>query len=473
MSGVLAMLWLLAAPDAGAASSPPEIWAGSVVLPGGAELGFTVTFLREGEQCTATLDIPAQGLVKGPLRDVSCGDSLRFTLAPPGAPASAWARFEAPRAEAGDKARGELRQHGHSFDLRMERVLPGEVNQRKQTPKPPFPYAAREVVFETPVDKAKLAGTLTVPAGDGPHPAVVLITGSGPQDRDETVFGHKPFLVLADHLSRRGFAVLRFDDRGVGASGGSADVTLPESAVDVLAAIRFLTSQKDIDAKRIGLIGHSEGGIVAPLAAAKSQQVAFVVLLAGSGVPGRDILSSQMEKIFRAKGLTDAQIAPSLAAQKALLDKLAANAAEKELRSALTSLVQAQTQLSGAELPPAQLEEVVTAHLGAMKSKRMRSFVKLDPADALKKLKVPVLALGGTLDLQVPVEQNLPKIEAALSAGGNTDYSVVSLPGLNHLFQAAETGLPDEYAGIEETINPAVLERISTWLRQRAGLEPR
>ncbi len=457
----------IAAPPAegAAAQAAEERWRGAIDLSavGQGELEFFVTFSRAGAEVTATLSIPAQGVHGAPLQAVHYDEQrIAFTLAtqPP-------AVFEARRT--GDRAEGTLTQ-GAQLPIRMRRLAEEEPggDRRPQTPRPPFPY--RQLPFRVQRPGFALAGTLTLPQGAGPHPAVLLLTGSGPQDRDETIFGHRPFLVLADALTRAGIAVLRLDDRGVGSSGGAfAEATSEEFVEDALAAVDALAGVDEIDGDRIGLIGHSEGGLVAAFAAARSARIAALVLLAAPGVPGRSLMPQQLAAIERAAGLDEQTVAAHVRAQEALFDLVLAGAAEEEIRSAAERLVDLQLQATGGA-DPARREEAVQQALRQVGSPWFRRFLVLDPAEALRRVRCPVLALGGTLDLQVPAAANLDAIAAALAAAGNEAVTTRRLEGLNHLFQHANTGLVDEYGEIEETIAPEVLTLIADWLRERWGL---
>jgi hypothetical protein len=302
----------------------------------------------------------------------------------------------------------------------------------------------------------------------------VLVSGSGPQDRDESLMGHKPFLVLADHLTRNGIAVLRYDDRGVAASEGDfATATTADFVTDALAATEYLRGRPDIDADGVGLIGHSEGGLVAPAAAAQSGGVAWIVLLAGPGVPGEEILLAQIEKISRASGASEEMIARSLATQRRVHDVLRADDDEattarhlrEVLRSAIDSASAAERAAIGSS--DAQINAYTDAQIRQVTSPWFRNFLRYDPRPSLEAVRVPVLALNGSLDLQVAPEQNLPEIEAALERAGNGDVAVHELAGLNHLFQTATLGAPAEYASIEETFSPTALSMISEWIAAR------
>jgi uncharacterized protein len=287
---------------------------------------------------------------------------------------------------------------------------------------------------------------------------VVLITGSGPQNRDEELMGHKPFLVLADHLTRQGIAVLRYDDRGVGKSTGSfASATSEDFAGDAWAAWQKLSTRPDIDPKRIGLLGHSEGGLIAPMLAAAHPEIAFVVMLAGPGVTGEQIMLAQSAAIMKASGAPQAAIDANVSIQKQVFAILREETSTARIVERLGAI-------------PVGTKEASAALVKQSSSPWLRFFAFYDPAPALAKVRCPVLALGGALDLQVLPDQNLPAIESTLKQGGNTDVTVVRMPGLNHLFQSAKTGLPAEYAQIEETMAPAALETITTWIRKRVGL---
>ncbi|MFO0555528.1 MAG: alpha/beta fold hydrolase [Polyangiaceae bacterium] len=337
------------------------------------------------------------------------------------------------------------------------------VTARPQLPKPPFPYGSREVTYENPKDHSTIAGTLTLPAGAGKHPAVLLITGSGSQDRDETIFGHKPFLVIADHLSRQGFVVLRVDDRGIGGSNGDAkSATIETHATDVEAGLAFLGAANEVDPKRIGLIGHSEGGIIASLVASRDKRVAFVVSLAGTGLSGAEINPLQVEAIMKKSGAPPEKIASIVAGQRDLMGLIARDAPEADIDRALGELVK--ISADGEAVDPKVVEAKLAGEKAALLSPWFKSFVKLDPRETWQKVKVPVLALNGSNDVQVPSKENLAAIGAALEKGGNKRAKLVELANLNHLFQTSKTGLVSEYALIEETFAPAALDALTAWL---------
>ncbi len=370
----------------------------------------------------------------------------------------------------GDQITGTFTQ-GAAVPLVFKRVEKVEALNRPQQPKPPFPYESIDVAYENPAGGVKLAGTLTAPRGNGPFPAAILITGSGPQDRDESLMGHKPFWVIADSLTRRGIAVLRVDDRGMGKStGNSVRTTLPEMAGDVLAGVEFLKSRKEIDAKRIGAIGHSEGGIIGPMVAAQSPDVAFVVTLAGTGVTGEQVLYLQSELIIRAQGGGDTMIATNRAVQELIFNTLRAEQGERDDQAVLEKLREAWTKMKAGMSAAnraalnANTDKAMEAQFASVIAPEIRSFIFHDPAEVLKKVKVPVLAMNGSRDVQVSPKQNLPAIVAALTAGGNEDITAVELPGLNHLFQKCKTCAPGEYGELEETFSPVALQILGDWV---------
>lgn len=458
-------------------SAEPEWWKGAVDIPGRPPLDYVVVF-RPAEkpgQYGATLDIPAQGAAGLPLIDVKLTKTeITFTLGPP-----ANAVHTLTRSEDGRTATGQLAQHGMTLPMRMERITEEEAKtvgrNRPQTPKPPFPYEQREVKYENPSDHTQLAGTLTIPEGKGPHPAVILITGSGAQDRDETIFGHKPFFVIADHLTRNGIAVLRVDDRGVGGSSrGPANPTSVDFAGDVRAGIAYLKKQAEIDGRRIGLLGHSEGGIIAPLVASGSNDVACIVMLAGTGVPGGQVLRAQNEAAFRAAGASPDQVRAVVDAYDVVIKCLADGADETALQAAVRELIvaqlAAQPQLAPKKFSKEEFDVMAQQGVAQFSNAWMRWFIVHDPRETLRQVKCPVLALNGSLDLQVLAKENLPVIEQAARAGGNTDVTARELPGLNHLFQEARLGTVAEYGAISQTISPKALEEVTAWLRARFGL---
>jgi hypothetical protein len=335
---------------------------------------------------------------------------------------------------------------------------------RPQNPVKPYPYKEEEIAFPNGKAKVSLAGTLTLPPGQGPFPAAVLLNRYGPDDRDESIVGHRPFLVLADHLTRKGVAVLRFDKRGIGKSTGDyANATTEDFVGDAEAALVYLKTRKEIDPTKTGLIGHSEGGLIAPMVATHSQAVAWIVLLAGPGLKGEDVLLLQSELILRAAGVNDGEVARTLAFNKQTYALVRQEKDPAALETKLNELVQ--TTSTGAALPPAAVQSQVRM----LVSPWFRFFLDYDPVPTLQKTLCPVLALNGEKDLQVPPKQNLAKIEKALQDGGNKDFQTTELPGLNHLFQHSPTGSPTEYGGIQETMAPEALNAVSAWVLKHSA----
>jgi hypothetical protein len=431
-----------------------DVWDG--VLGAGAIPLHLTLHVRTGIGGTAAwLDSPDQlvhGLAVNSIqRD---GASVRFTLTTP--PAS----FAGTLAADQQSLVGQWSQGGKAAPLTLIRRASGAqpaAVSRPQTPVKPYPYREEEVFFDDAAAHVQLAGTLTLPRGGGPFPAVVLVAGSGPNTRNEPFMGHQLFLVLADHLTRNGVAVLRYDKRGTGESTGSyATATTMDFANDAQSGVAFLRSRKDIDLDHIGLIGHSEGGWIVPIVAVRDPSVAFIVIMAGPGVKGADLQIEQSQMIYKAMGLSDVQLekVSALSHKAAAIirtERVPAVAAAK-LRVALTAYAKA----LGAP------DSVVEVQISQMNSDWMRFALNYDPAPTLRKVRCPVLAIDGSLDVQVPAEQNLPAIRAALARNPNAEID--ELPGLNHAFQTAKTGGMGEYGQIPETIAPLALDTITSWV---------
>ncbi len=359
---------------------------------------------------------------------------------------------------------GNWSQLGFNMPMALTRRAEGVAAptlNRPQTPLPPFPYPVETVNFPSKADGVTLEGTLTLPAGNGPFPAVVLIAGSGPNTRDEPILGHKIFLVLADHLTRHGIAVLRYDKRGTGNSTGDYDkATTADFADDAEAALDYLAGRKAIDPRHVGLVGHSEGGLIAPMVASRDQTAAFVVALAGPGVNGAEILKEQGRLISAAAGTPPDQLETDMLRRDQAIEIVRT---EKDPDIAAAKLRVALLDTAKADGKP---EEAVQLSIKMINSDWFRFFFNYDPAPAWHALTCPVLALIGSKDLQVPPDQNLPALRAALA--GNKRAEIDALPGLNHLFQTAGTGSPLEYGRIEETMAPAALDKVADWIRQQA-----
>jgi len=387
--------------------------------------------------------------------------SIRFNLR------QSSAHFEFTIKNDSASASGALIQMGQTFPASMRRLADDAQMPvgpaRPQTPKPPFPYSAVEVTIASEADGVTLAGTLVIPERGETYPVVILITGSGPQDRDESIFNHRPFAVIADHLAREGIATLRCDDRGVGGSNGSIATSTTEQLIaDVAAMIELVRSRSEINPDRIGLLGHSEGASIVAGAAANNESVAFTILMAGAGMTGAEILKLQMNALLTAAGVPAGARRSPLDAQSELLDAAMRNAGDEELRPLIENLLVLQSGL-GVKQNADGFRAMVDAQILNLRTVWFRSFLTHDPQIALRQVKCPTLVLAGGLDLQVP-QENVSAIRRALREAGNTEVTVRQFRGLNHLFQTARTGMPDEYQLIEETVNPQVLATITDWI---------
>ena len=429
------------------------LWLGTLDA-GATKLRLVLKIANGPDGLTASLQSPDQSQQWLPANSATrSGDSLNFTIESLGVVYDG-------KIDAGlNSIDGTFTQGGRPLPLALKRVKDqAELETRHpQNPVKPYPYREEEVTYANKAAGNTLAGTLTIPPGKGPFPAVLLISGSGPNDRDETVFGHKPFLVLSDYLTRKGIVVLRVDKRGVGKSTGDlAHATTADFATDAEAGVQYLKTRAEADPRRIGLIGHSEGGTVAPMLAAGDPGVRFIVLMAGPGVPGDQIIVEQGRLIEEAAGATKEKAAQDADKQRelfALVEKEKDGAIlDKELRANLAGRV-----------PDAQIDMAIQQ----VTSPWMRYTLTYDPATALRKVTCPVLALNGEKDMQVSAAQNLPAIKKALEEGGNKQIEIDELPGLNHLFQTAKTGSPTEYAQIEETISPVALDKVASWILKK------
>jgi uncharacterized protein len=361
---------------------------------------------------------------------------------------------------------GTWMQSGNTMPLILTRLKAAFTLNRPQEPKPPFPYTAEDVTFTNSKFNIKLAGTLTMPTGNGPFKAVIMITGSGAQNRNEELMGHKPFLVISDYLTRHGIAVLRYDDRGIGGSQGKySEATSADLATDAEAAFEFLKGNPKINSAEIGLMGHSEGGLIAPIIASSNHEIGFIVSLAGPGVTGQQIIIRQQQDIGKLSGAKESDIKESSEENKKLYAVLRKekdnNKAEVKILAIYREILEKKkTSKEDVDKGVKTLKQT----FGANSYTWFRYFIMTDPAVYWKKVKCPVLALNGEKDLQVAANENLPAIEKALKSGGNKSVKIVKLPELNHLFQHCKTGLPTEYGNIEETFSPEALKIISDWI---------
>lgn len=458
----LALLLAVLAPPALAQPDVAGTWAGRLET-GMASLRIVFHLTPDSTGYAAALDSPDQGAFGIPAGPVTQrGDSLTIAV-----PAVQGGYDGVVRSDS--LIEGTWRQMGSSLPLVLRRGEAAALN-RPQEPQPPYPYDEQEVRFAGGAPDVELAGTLTRPRDGGPHPAVILVSGSGPQDRDEALVGHKPFKVLADHLTRRGIAVLRYDDRGVAESTGAFETAVTaDFAADAAAAVAFLAAQDGI--AEVGVIGHSEGAMVAPMVAQLADAVDFVVLLAPPAVPGDSLLVVQSRLIFEALGVPKPAVATYNEAQREVF-RLARDpdadpaAIEATIAAGLDRLSPEEQAYFGVTDSTAR-GALITQQAEMLRQPWMQSFLAYDPRPALAALDIPVLALFGGRDLQVPPDLNRPPLEEALA--GNAAARIEVLPDLNHLFQTAATGLPTEYGQIEETFAPAALDLIADWIREVTG----
>ena len=418
-------------------------WKGQIELGGQQlEMAFNIKAAEKG--FSATLDVPAQGAFDVPVdKTVFQDNHLQLTLSAMGASYSGTLKGEA--------IEGEFTQHGMAFPLNLARGEKETPKARPQDPQPPFNYRAEEVTFTNKKEGNTLAGTLTIPEGDGPFPALVLVSGSGQQNRNEELMNHRPFWVIADYLSRRGVAVLRYDDRGMGGSTGEVlNATSLDFSYDAEAAFDYLLNRKEINASEIGILGHSEGGIINFMVAERRPEVAFLVSLAGPAVNGIEVLKEQQAAILRAQGMSEEMVQFSGNANVQMFDIIEASSSREEADTLLRQLLKGW----------GYNEELTEQTVGQMASPWMYYFLKYDPTDAIVKTNCPALLLNGSKDLQVLASQNFPAYERIIAEHGKTNLTLRELPDLNHLFQHCETGSPTEYVEIEETISPEVLELV-------------
>ncbi len=424
-------------------------WEGQIDL--GAqklEMAFDIKAAENGY--SATLDVPAQGAFDIPVDEITFQEGqLQLKMKAMGASYSGILKDSA--------IEGSFTQHGMTFPLNLAKAEKKEQQKaRPQDPRPPFDYRVEEVSFTNEKEGNTLTGTLTIPKGKGPFPAMVLVSGSGQQNRDEELMNHRPFWVIADYCARHGIAVLRYDDRGIGGSDGEVmNATSWDFSYDAEAAFDYLRGQKLIDASRVGILGHSEGGIINFMVAERRPEVAFLVSLAGPAVNGIEVSKAQSEAMLRAQGMSEEMIQFSGNANAQLFDVIEASSSREEADSLLRRVVKGW----------GYNEELTEQTVGRLTLPWMYYFMKYDPAEAIVKVNCPALLLNGSKDVQVLVQQNFPAYEKIIAEHGKTNLTLHEMPGLNHLFQHCETGSLDEYITIDETISPEVLEMIVEFVK--------
>ncbi|EDY82183.1 hypothetical protein VDG1235_1803 [Verrucomicrobiia bacterium DG1235] len=443
-------------------------WQGSL-RPGAFELRLLFKLSTENGTHSGTLSSIDQNAHDIPISHIEINEStLLIQIEKIGT------RFEGSLSEDGSKVTGNWIQGNSKMPLTILRLEKEPELARPQEPKKPYPYNEEEITFENAAASITLSGTFTFPSSPGPHPTVVLISGSGPQDRDESIMGHRPFLVLADHLTRSGIAVLRYDDRGYNKSTGDfKTATTSDFTTDTLSALAYLKTRSEVDTQQIGLIGHSEGGLIAPQAAVATEDVSFIVLLAGVGVPMKELLTRQSQDMMRLAGASEEMRSFQAGLQKRIFDTVTNSTDHHDLESQIKELFAEATSGFTQEerdtfgLNPGQIDNQIQM----VTTPWFRQLLSIDPRPTLQKVECPVLAINGAKDVQVASGENLAAIDSALKSGGNTNITTKEFPNLNHLFQTAESGATSEYGTIEETFNPKALTVVSHWIRKTTGLE--
>lgn len=432
-------------------------WKGALTVQG-MQLPLVLHINQNGDSLHSTMDSPLQG-AKGIPVDATTflGNELKFEIKKLTVVYSGQLK--------GDSISGTFTQSGMNFPLTFKRSAGNTSDdlKRPQTPKPPFNYNIEEISFVNASEGNTLAGTLTTPKNKKQFPVVVMITGSGLQDRDETLFEHKPFWVIADHFTNNGIGVLRLDDRGIGGSSKGKDgTTSADFATDINAAVEWL---KQRGYKNIGLVGHSEGGMIAPMVAVKNKDVNFIVSMAGPGIAIDKLMALQVYAVGKSGGESETALESNVAASQKIYDFIKnykGNDLENELKKEIAAQI---NMLPVAEQPAANLkEQIINQQAKASASPWFQYFIKFNPDVYLSKLKIPVLAINGSKDVQVIAKENLAGWQSSLQKAGNKNFEIAELQGLNHLFQEAKTGAVAEYAEIEQTISPKALEVMTNWI---------
>ncbi len=440
-------------------------WLGKLSI-GGVKLKVVMHFEKNGDKWEGTMDSPDQSAFDIPISRIEVVNQDSLIIGVMQAMLLYNGKLTHP-----DTIVGTVLQGGQKVPLVMGRTtLESLTVKRPQTPKAPFSYNAEEVEFVNKKADITLAGTLTYPKEGENFPAVILVSGSGPQDRDETIMQHHPFWVIADYLSSRGIAVLRFDDRGVGKSKGNfASATTFDFANDVEAALDYLMKDKRIDKKNIGIVGHSEGGLIAPIVASRNKSLNHIVLLAGPGVRGDSIIGMQSRLIMKADGYSEEEIASDMKLIDHVLKIIASDMEIPAIKDSVSSYLTKEINA----IPDSLLPEGTTKQMLLMqsipryKNDWMINFIRLDPIPYLQKLRCDVFAVNGGKDLQVPPNENIEAIKSALEESKSKSFETKIYPNLNHLFQNCDTGSPTEYGDIEESFSPEVLEDLHNWIINR------
>ncbi len=344
-------------------------------------------------------------------------------------------------------------------------LLAGCQQDKKSTPESFTNPISEDVTFSNVKASVELAGTLTLPDKEGQFPTAILISGNGEHDRNESFGNHKPFLDISNYFAKNGIATFRYDKRGVEKSTGDYNAaTSFDFAEDVKAAVDYLLSRKEVQS--IGLIGHSEGGLIAPIVASTSPKVAFIIALAGPSIAGDKILLSQQKAIALAKGRDEADIKQSQKLNRDAFEIVKKFKEEATLKEEMTSYIK-RISLNDPDQPESMtFEEYVDAQVNGVLRPWMVNFLRYNPAPFIQQVKCPVLALNGSKDLQVLAKDNLPEWKRILEESGNENVAVKELANLNHLFQNCETGLPDEYQSLGESFAPSAMEEMTQWIKR-------
>ncbi len=439
-------------------------WNGAIELDKDTKFNFIFNIKEEGKAYQTTIDIPSQRVsgIKA-IKTLVKSDSLIIDLSNVGMKYSGKFNVE------NNTIDGKMVEGLNSFSLNLSRNAIPETPKpkRPQEPIKPYPYIEEKVSFANKDANITLAGTFTRPNGNKKYPVAILISGSGPQDRDETISQHKPFLVLADYLTKQGIAVLRYDDRGFGESTGNhSKATTYDFALDVISAIDYFRTRDDVDINKIGLIGHSEGGIIAPLVANKAKNVAFIISLAGTGISGTEL------SVIQSKTMRPFPVPDEAIYEKAIREAIEIAKQDKDISEIKPELKAHYNEtiapiLKNLGVPAGKINEIITSLVAMRTTKWIRYFYDYNPAYEYEKVNCPVLSLNGSLDTQVEAKINQEGLRKALVKGNNKGYEIIELEGLNHLFQKAKTGKMDEYSDIEETFSPKALNLISDWIMKR------
>ncbi|MDR0537376.1 MAG: alpha/beta hydrolase [Tannerellaceae bacterium] len=456
------ILLILLAPLAVAAQDIAGTWLGTLTIPN-TSLRIVFNIISTDTTLSATMDSPDQNAKGIPVTTITFENlTLKLTVAPLGI------EYQGTMNADGNIS-GTFKQSGLAIPLTLSKTTPTPISNtfsRPQEPRRPLPYKEEEVTIHNNKANLSLAGTLTLPAREGPHPALILISGSGAQNRDEEIYEHKPFMIIADHLTRNGIAVLRYDDRGTaGSTGNFSNATTLDLSSDAEAALNYLQTRSDIVSEKIGILGHSEGAIIAPMIAARNTNVVHLILLAPPAIPGNQLLLCQYEAISRASGTDDELIQWNLTESRKAFDIILQPISVKTMRKQVSKHIKQNMKHNPfASLVSKEARNLLIQYeLDRLLNPWTIYFLRYDPAPVLSKVQCPILAIIGNKDLQVPSDANTPALYQAIK--NNPEATIKELPNLNHLLQECQTGLPSEYASIQQTISPNVLNEITNWIK--------